>query len=186
MGFPVALKIESPDLPHKSEVGGIALNLTSPDAVGDAYDRIMRTVAEKAPSAKLSGVLVQVMATSGAEAILGVSRAEPFGMSVVVGAGGVLVELIRDTALALAPISHERALRLIGETKFAKILEGFRGAPKADIVALAAALERLSHIAVAYEAVLEAVDLNPVYVGREGEGVRIVDALVIPRVARII
>lgn len=186
LAFPVVLKIESVDLPHKTESGGVALNLASPGAVEEAYDRMMRTVAEKAPEARVNGVLVQEMVTSGVEIILGVSRAEPFGMSVVVGSGGVLVELIRDTALALAPISHERALRLIGETKVSKILEGYRGAPKADTDALADALVRLSYIAITYEAVLEAIDLNPVYVGRQGEGVRIVDALVIPRVPRAI
>jgi acetate---CoA ligase (ADP-forming) len=179
--FPVALKIESIDLPHKTEVGGVALNLSSADAVEEAYAAMMRKVTEKAPNARINGVLVQEMVTSGVEIIAGVSRAEPFGMSVVVGAGGILVELMRDVALALAPISHERALQLIGETKVSKILEGYRGSSKADISALADTLERLSRIAVAYRDVLEAIDLNPVHVGKHGEGVRIVDALVVPR-----
>jgi acyl-CoA synthetase (NDP forming) len=121
------------------------------------------------------------MAGKGTEVIAGLTRQDPFGMAVVVGAGGVLVELIADSALALAPISPRRAGDLIAGTKVSRLLAGYRGAPAADVAALAQLLSRLSDIAVAYGDVLDAADLNPVHVGAKGSGVRILDALIIPR-----
>ena len=181
IGFPVVLKVESVDLPHKSDVGGVRLDLRTTEAVEAAYEEIVRNVGAKAPRARIGGVLVQEMAGKGTEVIAGLTRQDPFGMAVVVGAGGVLVELIGDSALALAPISPERARDLVAGTKINKLLAGYRGAPAGDVAALAQLLSRLSDIAVAYGDVLEAVDLNPVHVGVQGSGVRILDALIIPR-----
>jgi acyl-CoA synthetase (NDP forming) len=181
IGFPVVLKVESLDLPHKSDVSGVRLDLRTPEAVEAAYEEIVRNVGAKAPEARIGGVLVQEMAGKGTEVIAGLTRQDPFGMAVVVGAGGVLVELIGDSALALAPISPRRAGDLIAGTKVNRLLAGFRGAPAGDVPALAQLLSRLSDIAVAYGDVIEAVDLNPVHVGAQGSGVRILDALIIPR-----
>jgi acetate---CoA ligase (ADP-forming) len=125
--------------------------------------------------------LVQEMIAVGTEAIVGLSRHDPFGMAVVVGAGGVLVELLRDTALALAPIDEERAAALIGETRLGTMLAGYRGAQAGDTRALAALVARVSQIGAQYGDWLEAIDLNPVHVGVAGEGVRVLDALVVPR-----
>lgn len=181
LSYPVVLKIESPDLPHKSDVGGVKLNLHNGPAVESAFREIMDNVARNAPSARISGILVQEMIQSGVEVIAGVNREPPFGMSLVFGAGGVLVELLRDSALAIAPVSQMRAAELVSHTRISKLLRGYRGAPAADVDALCNVLSRLSAIAVAYGDVIEAIDLNPIYVLARGQGLRIADALVVPR-----
>jgi acetate---CoA ligase (ADP-forming) len=181
MSFPVVLKIESVDVPHKSDVGGVKLGLMTPQAVSQGFAEVMDNVARLAPNARINGVLVQEMIAVGTEAIVGLSRHDPFGMAVVVGAGGVLVELLRDTALALAPIDEERAAALIGETRLGTMLAGYRGAQAGDTRALAALVARVSQIGAQYGDWLEAIDLNPVHVGVAGEGVRVLDALVVPR-----
>ena len=179
IGYPVVLKIESPDLPHKTEIGGVELNLADEAQVKNAHDRILKTVRTHAPAAEINGVLVQEMVSSGVEVIAGINNEEPIGMAVVFGAGGVLVELLRDTALALGVFDSDTGRKLISRTRVSKLLQGFRGAPAADIDALAKLLSRLSHIADVYKDVVEAIDLNPIRV--DPSGVHIVDALVIPK-----
>jgi acetate---CoA ligase (ADP-forming) len=181
LSFPVVLKIESVDLPHKSDVGGVKLGLMTTQAVSEAFAEIMDSVTRLAPKARISGVLVQEMVAVGTEAIVGLSRQDPFDMAVVVGAGGVLVELLRDSALALAPIDETRAAKLIDETRLGAMLAGYRGAPAGDARALAALVARVSQIGAQYGEWLEAIDLNPVHVGVAGEGVRVLDALIVPR-----
>ncbi|HEY1943021.1 MAG TPA: acetate--CoA ligase family protein [Roseiarcus sp.] len=183
LSYPVVLKIESPDLPHKSDVGGVKIDLRSREEVERAYAEIMASVARLAPSARINGVLVQEMISAGTEVIVGATRESPFGMAVVVGAGGVLVELLRDSALALAPISAARAEDLIASTRVGALLAGYRGAPAGDIRALVRVVSTLSAIAAAYGDVIDAIDLNPISVGQAGKGVRIVDALLVPRAA---
>jgi len=129
----------------------------------------------------VAGVVVQEMVPGGIEMIAGVSRCEPFGMGIVAGSGGILVELVKDAALALAPIDRDRAHQLIGSTRAHKLLAGFRGAQAADIDAFAGLLVALSSIAGAYGDLIEAIDLNPVAVLAAGRGVKVLDALVIPR-----
>jgi len=180
MGFPVVLKIASGDLPHKTEVGGVVLNLGSEAEVRAAYARIVDSVARHAPDARIDGVLVQQMVVGGIEAIVGLARHHPFGLAVVVGAGGVLVELMKDAALALPPLDRDEARALIGKTRLATLLEGFRGAPAADTPALAELVARLSEIAVAYRDHIEAIDLNPVSVLPAGRGAIVLDALLVP------
>jgi acyl-CoA synthetase (NDP forming) len=181
IGFPVVLKIESPDLPHKTEVDGVRIGLKDAGAVKAAFAEIMASARSHAPAAPLDGVLVQEMVSGGIETIAGLSRQEPFGMGVVFGAGGVLVELVQDAALELCPIDAAAARALIGRTRASRLLAGFRGAAKADVDALAGLLARLSQIGATYGDLLEAVDLNPVSVLPQGRGVRVLDALVIPR-----
>jgi acetate---CoA ligase (ADP-forming) len=181
LSYPVVLKIESPDLPHKSDVGGVKLDLRGVDQVENAYAEIMANVSRFAPTARLDGVLVQEMIGAGTEVIAGATRQHPFGMAIVVGAGGVLVELMRDSALALAPISVGRAEELIASIRIGKLLRGYRGAPAGDIHALGRVLSTLSVIAAAYSDVIDAIDLNPIIVAGDGRGVCIVDALLIPR-----
>lgn len=180
IGFPVVLKIESPDLPHKSEAGGVRIGLEDVGTVKAAFAQIMSSTRAYAPAARLDGVLVQEMVAGGIEIIAGLSRQEPFGMAVVVGAGGILVELVRDAALELCPIATSEARALIGRTRASRLLAGFRGAAGADVDALAGLVARLSQIGAAYAGLLEAVDLNPVGVLAQGQGVRVLDALVIP------
>lgn len=181
IGYPVALKIESPDLPHKTEAGGVRLGLADAAAVRTAFDEIMASARQYAPTARLDGVLVQEMIAGGVEAIVGLSRQDPFGMGVVVGSGGVLVELVKDAALELAPISVPEASELVSRTRLEPLLAGFRGRAAADAPSLASLVSALSRVGAAYAPWLEAVDLNPVTVLEHGRGVRVLDALVIPR-----
>ena len=181
IGFPVALKIESPDLPHKSDIGGVRLNLATPEEVVEAFDAVMTNAHGHAPEARIGGVVVQEMVTGGTEVIAGLTRNDPFGMAVVVGAGGVLVELVDDSALALAPVSPRRAHDLIDETRAGRLLDGYRGATPGDTDALAELLVTLSTIAIRYGDVIEALDLNPVFVGNRGDGLKAADALLVPR-----
>ena len=183
LSYPVVLKIESPDLPHKSDVGGVKIDLRSREEVKRAYAEIMASVARLAPAARINGVLVQEMIGAGTEVIVGATRESPFGMAVVVGAGGVLVELLRDSALALAPIAAARAEELIASTRVGALLGGYRGSPAGDIPALGRVVSSLSAIAAAYSDVIDAIDLNPISVAQAGRGVRIVDALLVPRAA---
>lgn len=181
IGFPVVMKIESAQIPHKTEAGGVRIGLRDEAAARAAFDEIMASARAYAPGATLDGVLVQEMVAGGVETIAGLSRQEPFGMGLVFGAGGVLVELVKDAALALAPIDAGEARELVSRTRAAKLLAGYRGAPAADLDALSALLANLSGIGAAYADVLETVDLNPVSVLPQGKGVRVLDALVIPR-----
>jgi acetate---CoA ligase (ADP-forming) len=181
LGYPVVLKVESAAIAHKTEVGGVRVGLSDANEVAKAYREILACVKLKAPQAEVAGVVVQEMVMGGVEMIAGVSRCAPFGMGIVAGSGGVLVELLKDASLALAPVARHRALKLIASTRAHKLLAGFRGAPKADIEAFAELLVTLSSIALAYGDFIEAIDLNPVAVLPEGRGVCILDALVIPK-----
>src|SRR5690606_12247435 len=150
LGFPVALKIASAALPHKTEIGGVALNLCNEGEVREAYSRIMTSVARHMPDVRPDGVLVQEMVNDGIESIIGLTRHHPFGLAVVVGSGGVLVELIKDAALALPPVSIAQARELIKSTRLATLLKGFRGAPAADETAFFELVTAISEIAVTY------------------------------------
>ena len=181
LGFPVVMKIETPDILHKTEAGGVKLGIASDAEARTTFDTIMASARAYAPDADLRGVSVQEMVSGGVEALVGVVRHEPFGSGLVVGIGGVLVELVKDSAFDLLPIEFARAEAMIEETKLASLLEGYRGAPKADRKALAELLVKLSDFAASYGDDIEAIDLNPVTVLPEGKGVRILDALIIPR-----
>jgi hypothetical protein len=162
-------------------VGGVRLGLADAAAVAAAFDEIMTAARAAAPAARLQGVLVQEMVCGGLELIAGLSRQDPFGMGIVAGAGGVLVELMQDTALDLCPIDKAEALALVARTRANRLLQGYRGRPAADAEAFAGLLARLSQIGAAYGDLLEAVDLNPVAVLPQGRGAVVLDALVIPR-----
>lgn len=181
LGFPVVMKIESPDILHKTEAGGVKLGIASEAQARAAFEAIMAGARAYAPAAELRGVSVQEMVAGGIEALVGLVRHEPFGFGLVVGIGGVLVELMKDSAFDLLPIDLARAEAMVGETKLASLLEGYRGAPKADRRALAELLVKVSDFAARYGEDIEAIDLNPVAVLPEGKGVRILDALIIPR-----
>jgi hypothetical protein len=159
----------------------VRIGLADAAAVEAAFDEIMTAARRHAPAARLEGVLVQDMISGGIELIAGLSRQKPFGMGVVAGAGGVLVELMRDTALDLCPIDNAGAHALIARTRASRLLQGFRGRPAGDAEAFAALLSRLSQLGAAYGDLLEAVDLNPVAVLPSGRGALVLDALVIPR-----
>ena len=181
IGYPVVLKVESAAIAHKTEVGGVRVGLADAASVAVAYREILASVRQMAPGADIAGIVVQEMVSGGVEMIAGMSQCAPFGPGIVTGTGGVLVELVKDAALALAPVDRERALELIASTRGAKLLGGFRGSPAADIPAFADLLAGLSSIAMTYGDLIEAIDLNPVAVLPAGRGVRVLDALVIPK-----
>ncbi len=180
-GFPVAMKIVSPDIAHKTEIGGMLLDVADADAVRRGYAELRAAAAERAPSAQVSGVSVAPMAGEGVETILGVVQDPVFGPVVMFGLGGVFVETLRDVTFRAAPFGREEALRMIGEVKGVALLRGTRGRPPADVGALADALAALSRLAAARAADFAAIDINPFLVRREGRGAVALDALIIPR-----
>ncbi|MBR0653091.1 CoA-binding protein [Roseomonas terrae] len=177
MRYPVALKILSPDLAHKTEIGGVVLNIPDAAALKTAATEMLARVKAKAPEATITGFLVQPMAKGLAEAILGFRRDPETGPMVLIGAGGVMAELHRDTALRSAPVSEAEAHAMIAEVKGLKPLAGWRGLPKGDLDALAKAIVAASRLA-ALEEVAEA-EINPLIIHAEGQGVTVADAWVV-------
>ena len=141
-GYPVVLKIASEDIAHKTEVGGVALNLQDDAAVREAYERILATVRSHAPQARIDGVLIAPMVRGGVELIAGVSRDPVFGPVVMVGMGGIYAEVLKDVAVQVAPVSEDEALRMIRSLKLFPLLDGARGQAKADVAAANAAAEQ--------------------------------------------
>lgn len=177
MGFPVVLKIQSPDIAHKTEAGGVALNVGAQE-VEAAFDRVMGNSTAYAPNARIEGVLVQKMMPKGHEFVIGVIRDPDFGPLVMLGAGGIYLEVLKDVVFAPVPISPTQAKALIRRLKTAPILEGTRGQSPGDIAALADLVSRVADLA-ATEANIDQLDLNPVFVYPVGEGVVAVDALAV-------
>jgi len=179
LGYPVALKNDSPGILHKTEAGVVRLGLRDADDVRKAYGQIMANAAGYAPNAAISGVLVQEMVNGGVEVIVGVAYDAQLGPMLLFGSGGVMVEVYNDVALRRCPVTGAEALDMVAEVKGAKLLRGFRGQPPADIDALADALVRVSHLAVHLEGQLAELDINPLMVLPAGQGVKAVDALVV-------
>jgi len=176
LGLPVAVKIDSPHILHKSDVGGVKLNILSAQDVRATYDRMLSGIQEKHPEATLDGVVVSAMASPGLEVILGMNRDEQFGPMVMFGLGGITVELFRDVSLRLLPIDRDDALEMIHEIKAAPLLKGYRGQQKIDVEALADALLNLAQIAQDHPDIVE-IDLNPAFA--YPEGLVVVDARIL-------
>ena len=176
IGGPVAMKVQSDDLPHKSESNGIALGVEGETAVRETFQRIMENARAFAPSAIIKGVRVERMAEAGVEMIVGVSRDPDFGPMLAVGLGGVLVEVLDDVVLSPAPVDAAEAAEMLRALRGRRILDGVRGEPPADVDALVGLLVAVSELAAAACGVLEALDLNPVIVHPRGQGVSVVDA----------
>ncbi len=181
LGGPVALKVQSCDIPHKTEAGAVVLNVSGGAAARAAYERVLAAARYHCPAAKVDGVLVQPMAPAGREVILGINRDARWGPLLMVGLGGVLVEALGDVALAPVPLDREAALRLLSRLTGARLLGAYRGLPPADIGALADLMVRLSRFAADHAEAIAEIDLNPVIVHGEGQGVSVVDALIVKR-----
>lgn len=178
ISFPVVAKILSADVPHKTDAGGVILKIADAASLRIAAGTILERVAAKHPEAQIDGILVQQMeAGSLAEVILGFRRDPEVGPIVVLGVGGVLAEVYKDAAIRLAPIAADDARAMIEEVKGLAVIRGYRGLPRGDCAALAAAIVSMSHLA-AVESIAEA-EVNPLFVKPEGEGVTAVDGLVI-------
>jgi acyl-CoA synthetase (NDP forming) len=180
IGFPVVAKIVSPDIAHKTEVGGVALDLRTPAAVRSAFDQLMTSASQAAPRARLEGVLIAPMVAGGVEAIAGIHRDPTFGLMAMFGIGGTAVELYRDVAFASAPLSTARAQALVDRVRAAALLRGWRGAPRCDETAMVDALCALSRFAVAHANDIESIDINPLLA--RPQGAACLDAVIVRRV----
>lgn len=178
IGFPVALKIQSRDIPHKTEAGGVQIGIGSGDAVQAGFATIMANAARHVPDAALDGVLVQQMVDGAVEVILGVDNDPLFGPAVMVGLGGIFAEVMRDVSWRLAPVTLPEAHDMIRELRAFAVLEGVRGRPRTDIEALAQAIVQLSALALDLRAQVSEIDINPLFVLPAGQGVLAGDALI--------
>lgn len=175
IGFPVAMKIVSPDIMHKSDVGGVVLNVRTFEEVQESYTSIIRNVMLRAPGARVHGVLVQEMLPKGLEVIVGATRDPYFGPVVMVGIGGVFVEVLKDVSFRAAPLTPVDAEEMLRDLKGYRLFEGFRGEGPRDKAAVADVILRVSELITELDEVAE-VDLNPVVVFEEGQGAKVADA----------
>lgn len=173
----IALKIVSPDLPHKTDVGGVALDL-EPAAVAEAARAMASRVASAAPMARIEGFLVTPMIKAGVECMIGVHRDPVFGPVMVLGLGGVMVEVLRDVACRLVPVTESAARSMVAELRGAALLAGHRGAPPADVEALVRAVLAVSRLAEANADRVATIEINPLRVLPQGEGVVALDAVI--------
>jgi len=178
---PVALKIQSRQIPHKTELGGVVLNVTTAEQVRSAYEEILGRARGAVPGAAIDGVLVQKMLMPGRELALGIVQDPDFGPMMMVGMGGIHIEAIKDVALEPLPVGRENALAMLQRLRAWPLLRSERGKPGADIDALIRMMERLSLLAEGARGACREIDLNPVFVYDEGRGATVVDALVVGR-----
>ncbi len=179
IGYPVALKVNSADILHKTEAGAIRLGLADADAVRAAFAEVTANARGYDENARVDGAVVQEMVAGGVETIVGVSYDAQLGPILLFGTGGVMVEVYNDVALRLCPITREDALEMIDEVKGARLLRGFRGAPAADVDALADVLVNVSQMATQLEGSLGELDINPLMALPVGQGVKAADALAV-------
>jgi len=177
LGLPVALKVVSRDIPHKSDIGGVLLGLSTAEAVAAGFATLEENVSRAAPSARFEGVLVTPMATPGIETIIGVHRDPVFGPMVMFGVGGVMAELLGDVTFRRAPVDRTEARSMIFDLRSADLFRGYRGHPPADITAIESALVAVSEFASAYADSHLSLDINPFLVLAQGRGAVALDAL---------
>ncbi len=179
LGFPLAVKVQSADILHKTEAGGVRLGIADAAALREAYDAVLRNAVAHAPGAVIDGVLLERMVPKGVEIIVGAIRDPVFGPVVMLGAGGVTAELFRDVAYSLAPVGVGEAESMLRSLRSFPLLDGFRGAPPADVAALADLVSRVSVFAAACQDTVREVELNPVIVHPAGQGCAVADALLL-------
>jgi acyl-CoA synthetase (NDP forming) len=167
MGYPVVLKIISPEIVHKSDAGGVILNLQSATDVEKAYDQILVNVKKNAPNSKILGIEVTQMAPSGVEVIIGSIKDSQFGQTLMFGLGGIFVELFKDVAFRIAPITEDEATEMITEIKSYPLLKGYRNTPPSDLVAIKDILIKLSKMVMDHPEIKE-TDLNPTIIYKKG------------------
>lgn len=174
IGYPVVMKIVSPDIMHKTDIGGVELNLTNAEMIRIAFDEIIRKSKKAQPLAKIYGITVDDMVPKGREMIIGMSRDAQFGPMVMFGLGGIYVNFLRDVSFRLAPVNEREAQQMMEETKSYALLEGVRGQTRADIETLRESIIRISHLVWDFPDIKE-LDINPILVYEEGEGVSALD-----------
>ncbi len=178
IGFPVALKVVSPDIAHKTEAGGVRIGLRDAQAVRQAYDEILRNAQHHAPNATIDGVLVQAMVSGGVEVILGVTNDPLFGLAIMFGLGGIYAEVLRDVSFRILPITRSEAEAMVREVRTFSLLDGARGQPKADVAALVETILALAALAQDVGEHISGIDINPLFVKPAGQGVVAADALI--------
>lgn len=176
IGFPVVLKIVSPDIIHKSDVGGVIIGIKNAKEVRTAYEQIMNNVGKHNPSAKIVGILVQEMAPAGTEVIVGSIKDPQFGPAIMFGLGGVFVEVLKDVTFRVAPVTEDEATEMISEVKAYPLLKGYRNTPPADLKAITKILLNTSKLVMDHVEIKE-LDLNPIMVYEKGA--KTVDARII-------
>jgi acyl-CoA synthetase (NDP forming) len=181
IGYPVAIKVQSPDISHKTEARAVRLNIASDGELASAYDEILANARAYKKDASIEGVLIQEMVKDGLEAILGVTNDPLFGPAVMFGLGGIFAEVLKDVSFRLAPVTPSVAREMIEEIAGYPVLAGARGRPRADVDALVDAIVRLSALAVDLKDRVAELDINPLFVFAEGRGVKAADALIKPK-----
>lgn len=179
IGYPLVVKINSPDIAHKTEAKGVVLGIKDKTALVEAYQNVMTNARRYNPKALINGVLIQEMAQPGTEVIAGIMQDPHFGPTIMFGLGGIFTEVLKDISCRVAPLSFFDAEEMIREIKGFKILAGFRGRPKADMEAIVAVLLKLSKLSLDFKGIISEVDINPLVVFEEGQGVKALDALVV-------
>ena len=175
IGFPVAMKIVSPHIVHKSDLGGVRLNIGSSDEAADAFDLMMLRLHKHAPDALIEGVYVEKMVDKGLEVIIGMTRDPQFGPMLMFGLGGIFVEVMKDVTFHLAPITEAEAVQMLKSTRSYELLEGKRGSKQVDMAPIAVALQRISQLATDFPQIVE-LEINPLIVGEWGQEPVVVDA----------
>jgi acetyltransferase len=168
IGYPVAMKIASPDIVHKSDIGGVRLGLGSAEAVRDAHDLMLLRIRQRMPRAQIEGVYVEKMSSRGREVILGMTRDPQFGPMLMFGLGGIFVEVMKDVTFNIAPVTAGEALQMLESTKSFALLKGARGQARVDLDAIAGSLQRISQLVTDFPQIVE-MDINPFIVGEIGK-----------------
>ncbi|MCS7385898.1 MAG: acetate--CoA ligase family protein [archaeon GB-1867-005] len=176
LGYPVVFKIVSPDVIHKSDVGGVILNIKDDDDAKKAYKQILENVKKHVPDARIVGVFVQEMAPQGLEVIVGAIKDPQFGPTIMFGLGGIFVEILKDVTFRIAPVTREDAEEMIKEIKGYPLLKGYRGKPPADEKAIIDIILKVSKLIVDYPQISQ-LDLNPIFVYEKGA--KVIDARII-------
>jgi acetyltransferase len=183
IGYPVALKVQSPDISHKTEARAVRLDVMSDQELATAYDEVLANARAYKGDARIEGMLVQEMVKDGVEAILGVTNDPLFGPAVMFGLGGIFAEVLKDVSFRLAPVTASVAREMVEEIAGYPVLAGARGRPRADMDALVDAIVRLSALAVDLKDHVGELDINPLFVFAEGRGVKAADAMIRPKAA---
>lgn len=179
LGVPLAMKVVSADLAHKTEAGGVLLSITGPQAAAQAYEQILENCRNYQPDAAIAGVMITPMQQGVAELLVGATRDPVFGPVLTVALGGIMTEIYRDTAHALLPVTHSEAVQLLCSLKAFALLDGFRGRPRADVDAVAQAMVAVGHAFLAGQPTLDQIEINPLLVRQAGSGVVMLDALLL-------
>ncbi|MDP9462788.1 MAG: acetate--CoA ligase family protein [Thermoproteota archaeon] len=178
IGYPLVMKIVSPDIIHKSDAGGVKVGVKTDDELKSAFRTITENALKYKSDAKIKGVLVQEMVKSAKETILGARQDPTFGPVIMFGLGGIYVEVLKDVVFRVAPIDEQEAINMVESIKTIKLLKGVRGEKPSDLKAIADSLQRLSQLVVDFQEIKE-FDINPLLVLEEGKGARVVDARII-------